>query len=293
MPAQPHRRSNKHDMFYHPGFAGAAARFWQRSYASDYVGLAILITGYTMMQFFAEPFHRMFFLDNLAIGYPHAEMERVPVSWLFIYAGAVPLGILIAWSLVARPGTHKAHVTILGWFISMILTTFLTDVIKNAVGRPRPDLIARCKPRPGTPAHALVTYEVCTEPDHHILHDGWRSFPSGHSSFSFSGLGYLALVIAGQCHVYRPRADLARVLVALAPLLGAALIAISRCEESARRVRCVGGLGAGHGGRPLHLSAVLSCSAQQRVCHTVSQSCGWWGGKAQGRGGETARRAGI
>jgi len=231
MPAQPHRRSNKHDMFYHPGFAGAAARFWQRSYASDYVGLAILITGYTMMQFFAEPFHRMFFLDNLAIGYPHAEMERVPVSWLFIYAGAVPLGILIAWSLVARPGTHKAHVTILGWFISMILTTFLTDVIKNAVGRPRPDLIARCKPRPGTPAHALVTYEVCTEPDHHILHDGWRSFPSGHSSFSFSGLGYLALVIAGQCHVYRPRADLARVLVALAPLLGAALIAISRCED--------------------------------------------------------------
>jgi diacylglycerol diphosphate phosphatase/phosphatidate phosphatase len=31
--------------------------------------------------------------------------------------------------------------------------------------------------------------------------------------------------------VYRPRADLARVLLALAPLLGAALIAISRCED--------------------------------------------------------------
>jgi diacylglycerol diphosphate phosphatase/phosphatidate phosphatase len=44
-------------------------------------------------------------------------------------------------------------------------------------------------------------------------------------------LGYLALFIAGQCHVYRPRADLARVLLALAPLLGAALIAISRCED--------------------------------------------------------------
>lgn len=32
-------------------------------------------------------------------------------------------------------------------------------------------------------------------------------------------------------HVFRPRADLARVLVALAPLIGAALIAISRCED--------------------------------------------------------------
>jgi diacylglycerol diphosphate phosphatase/phosphatidate phosphatase len=64
-----------------------------------------------------------------------------------------------------------------------------------------------------------------------VLHDGWRSFPSGHSSFAFSGLGYLALFLAGQCHVFRPRTDLARVLLALVPLLGAALIAISRCED--------------------------------------------------------------
>ncbi|CBY00863.1 similar to PAP2 domain-containing protein [Plenodomus lingam JN3] len=230
MPAPTYRHS-KNELFNSTGFAGAAARFWKRSYASDYVGLAVWITGYILIQFLAEPFHRMFFLDNLAIGYPHAEIERVPVSWLFIYAGAVPLGILVAWSLIVRPGAHKAHVTILGWFISMLLTLFITDVIKNAVGRPRPDLIARCKPAPGTPAHVLVTYEVCTETDDHVLHDGWRSFPSGHSSFSFSGLGYLALFIAGQCHVYRPRADLGRVLVALAPLLGAALIAISRCED--------------------------------------------------------------
>ncbi|CAN9099018.1 unnamed protein product [Alternaria alternata] len=224
---------NSNELLNKPGFLGAAARFWQRSYASDYVGIAILTCGYILaqIQFLAEPFHRMFFLDNLAIGYPHAEVERVPVSWLFIYAGAVPLGALIAWALILRPGTHKAHVTILGWFISMILTMFITDVIKNAVGRPRPDLIARCKPAPGTPAHQLVTFEVCTETNHHVLHDGWRSFPSGHSSFSFSGLGYLALFIAGQCHVYRPRADLARVLLALTPLLGAALIAISRCED--------------------------------------------------------------
>ena len=152
-------------------------------------------------------------------------------AWLFIYAGAVPLGILVAWALILRPGAHKSHVTILGWFISLILTLFITDLIKNAVGRPRPDLIARCKPEPGTPDHQLVTFEICTEMNHHTLHDGWRSFPSGHSSFAFSGLGYLAIFLSGQCHVFRPRTDLARVLLALAPLLGAALIAISRCED--------------------------------------------------------------
>lgn len=32
-------------------------------------------------------------------------------------------------------------------------------------------------------------------------------------------------------HVFRPHTDLARVLLALAPLVGAALIAISRCED--------------------------------------------------------------
>lgn len=148
-----------------------------------------------------------------------------------MYAGVVPLLLLCLWAVVFQPGLHKAHVTILGLFISLILSSFITDVIKNSVGRPRPDLIARCKPKKGTPKHGLINIEVCSETDHHVLHDGWRSFPSGHSSFAFAGLGYLALVFAGQMHVFRPHTDLARALVALVPLLGAAMIAISRCED--------------------------------------------------------------
>jgi diacylglycerol diphosphate phosphatase/phosphatidate phosphatase len=114
---------------------------------------------------------------------------------------------------------------------SIFLTCFITDAVKNSVGRPRPDLIDRCKPAGGTAKDILVTISVCTETDHHVLHDGWRSFPSGHSSFAFSGLGFLALFFAGQMHVFRPRTDLSKALLAIAPLLGAALIAISRCED--------------------------------------------------------------
>jgi hypothetical protein len=40
------------------------------------------LTSKAQIQFLAEPFHRMFFLDNLAIGYPHAEVERVSVCTL-------------------------------------------------------------------------------------------------------------------------------------------------------------------------------------------------------------------
>lgn len=77
----------------------------------------------------------------------------------------------------------------------------------------------------------MATIEVCTETNHHILHDGWRSYPSGHSSFAFAGLGWLALLLASQTHVLRPRANMAVVLLCLVPLLGAALIAVSRLED--------------------------------------------------------------
>lgn len=208
-----------------------ASRLWQQSYAADYLGFGILLVLYVNIQIFAEPFHRMFYLDDHRIQFPHAIVERVPVSWLFAYAGGVPLAIIAVWLLVSRSSVQKAHITLLGLFVTLILTTFVTDVVKNAVGRPRPDLIARCKPARDTPRDRLVGIDVCTETDTHRLQDGWRSFPSGHSSFSFSGLGYLAFFFASQVHAFRPKADLARMLLVLAPFLGAALIAISRLED--------------------------------------------------------------
>jgi diacylglycerol diphosphate phosphatase/phosphatidate phosphatase len=105
----------------------------------------------------------------------------------------MPLIALILWAAIIRPGTHKAHVTILGLLTTLALSSFLTDIIKNAVGRPRPDLIARCKPDETTSPYVLVTFSVCTQTNRRILEEGWRSFPSGHSSFAFGGLGYLSL----------------------------------------------------------------------------------------------------
>lgn len=199
----------------------------------------------------------MFSISDLTIAFPHAEHERVPVAANVLYAGVAPLLLVTALNTllpvhtsstprasVAGARWHKHHVTILGLLIALALTSFVTDVLKNAVGRPRPDLLARCKPAPGTPTDVLVGVDVCTETRHHVLHDGWRSFPSGHSSFSFAGLGYLSLFLAGQTRVFVvgagsgeegkavfARGDLVRALLCLAPLGGAAMIAISRCED--------------------------------------------------------------
>ncbi|KAK3401559.1 phosphatidic acid phosphatase type 2/haloperoxidase [Sordaria brevicollis] len=239
----------------HGGLIGSVSRWWSRSYTSDWVAFSLLLTGYIILVAFVEPFHRLFTINDIRISFPHAEVERVPVSHLFGYALFLPLALLVTSNYLLCSTRHIHHLTLLGFLTSIILTTFLTDLIKNMVGRPRPDLLARCLPDPSTPPNKLVGVEVCTQTDHHTLHDGWRSFPSGHSSFAFAGLGYLALFWCGQFRVFASssgiaedveklfvRRDLFKALLCLSPLLGALMIAISRCMDYRHDVEdvCVG-----------------------------------------------------
>ncbi|KAK0710098.1 phosphatidic acid phosphatase type 2/haloperoxidase [Lasiosphaeria miniovina] len=250
---------------------GPVSRFWHKSYAPDYLGFSLLLISYILIQFFVEPFHRMFSVNDLRISFPFAQVERVPLALDFVYVLFVPLALMVAYNLASRAALHKQHVTVLGLAIALILTAFLTDVVKNMVGRARPDLLARCMPDPKLLRDApgpLVSINVCTQKHHHTLHDGWRSFPSGHSSFSFAGLGYLSLFLAGQMRIFAHgagdgdagdgsraptigehteklvRGDLMRALLCLAPLLGATMIAISRCQDYRHDVEdvCVGAI---------------------------------------------------
>ncbi|KAK3492210.1 phosphatidic acid phosphatase type 2/haloperoxidase [Neurospora hispaniola] len=244
------------------GLIGSVSRWWTRSYTSDWVAFSLLLVGYIYIAAFVEPFHRLFTINDIRISFPHAEVERVPLAHLFGYVLFLPLALLTLTNYLLSSPRHIHHLTTLGFLTSIILTTFLTDLIKNMVGRPRPDLIDRCQPDPSTPPNKLVSVEVCTQTDHHTLHDGWRSFPSGHSSFAFSGLGYLALFWCGQFRVFASsssplssspgimegmekvlvRRDLLKALLCLSPLLGALMIAISRCMDYRHDVEdvCVG-----------------------------------------------------
>jgi hypothetical protein len=81
------------------------------------------------------------------------------------------------------------------------------QIIKICAGRPRPDIIDRCQPIAGAANKAVyglaVAAEICTtDVNSHIMLDGFRSFPSGHSSFAWSGLGFLALYLAGKMHLF-------------------------------------------------------------------------------------------
>lgn len=58
-----------------------------------------------------------------------------------------------------------------------------------------------------------------------------RTVPSGHSSFAFAGLGFLALYLAGKTHLFGHRGRAIHAWVSLAPLLAALLVAVSRTMD--------------------------------------------------------------
>lgn len=93
-----HLSSRKPRALQEYGLAASLNRFWavshlryprtakehglttsQQSYASDYLGLGLLLAAYLVIQFLADPFHRMFYLSDPRIQFPHADIERVPV----------------------------------------------------------------------------------------------------------------------------------------------------------------------------------------------------------------------
>lgn len=114
--------------------------------------------------------------------------ERVPTWLLVVVAVIVPLVLMIAYSLAIKRSFFDAHAAILGFVLAISFTVMITDIVKNVVGRPRPDFIDRCQIAPGsadaTP-FGLSNSSICTQTDAAILKDGFRSFPSGHSSSEY------------------------------------------------------------------------------------------------------------
>lgn len=202
------------------------------SYALDWIlclafGFIALGLGYV------APNKRPFSLTDPNISFPYTEHEACP-PWLLVVlnAGVPVVGIFLV-CLVFVPGatvprdTPKAlvwkrklwelHVGLLGLALSLVVAWFFTQGTKNWFGKPRPDLLARCQPDIDNASdHAiggfvgeaatgrLYSASICQQTDSHILDDGFRSYPSGHSSSASAGLVYLSLFLASKFAVNIP-----------------------------------------------------------------------------------------
>ncbi|KAI0780875.1 acid phosphatase/Vanadium-dependent haloperoxidase [Trametes elegans] len=198
------------------------------SYAPDWIVCIVLAAAFYGLEYI-DGFKRQFSLTDTS----YTVHERVPPIALYMLCGLAPIVLQPVINVLTVRSWWDLHSSWLGLLLSLTITGCITQFAKVTVGRPRPDLVARCIPMAGAadPPLGLSTVAICTQTDQHILRDGWRSFPSGHSSLSFAGLGFLSFYLAGKLHLFDERGHTFKAWLALAPLSGAALIAISRSMD--------------------------------------------------------------
>lgn len=145
-----------------------------------------------------------------------------------MYAVLLPMVVFLL-IYFRRRDVYDLHHAILGLLFSVVVTAVITGAIKDAVGRPRPDFFWRCFPD-GKEVYDKWGDVVC-HGDKNVVREGHKSFPSGHTSLSFAGLGFLSLYLSGKIQVFDCRGHVAKLCLVLLPLLLASLVAISRVDD--------------------------------------------------------------
>lgn len=201
----------------------------------DVILIPVLYILTTYIAMINTPFERQFVISDITINHPFAENERVPNQLNIIFCFFIPIAIIAFFTSILGDPKHRVYlgyISILGLCVTFFTNELITDILKNWIGRHRPDFIARCIPSADAPRDILVfAKDVCTTTNKSRLADGFRTTPSGHSSAAFSSLGYLSFWLQGQFLSNHPLTGSWRKLVALIPLICAALIALSRTED--------------------------------------------------------------
>ncbi|KAF2240487.1 acid phosphatase/Vanadium-dependent haloperoxidase [Trematosphaeria pertusa] len=183
---------------------------------------------------YLTPFHRPFSPVDLNISYPFEVHETIPTWLLVLCALVIPAIVVFLVCLIFVPGPTASRGTPqaliwrrkfwewnTGWMglgLSLATAFMITQGMKNLFGKPRPDLLSRCRPDLNriaetalnpvadnfNPLWVLVSSDICTNTNNDILQDGFKSFPSGHASFSWAGLLYLSLFLASKFAVAIP-----------------------------------------------------------------------------------------
>ncbi|SPO39062.1 related to DPP1 - diacylglycerol pyrophosphate phosphatase [Pseudozyma flocculosa] len=205
-----------------------------RSYLPDWI-ITIVLAGLLALINNVHGFRREFSLTDTSIQHTFATSERVPMWLLGVSAVIVPALIIAGVALGVSRSVWDLHNGLLGFVLAHCLNVTATTIIKVCVGRPRPDLIDRCQPRPGSAnaqPYGLATDAICSVGvDNSELRDGFRSFPSGHASSAFAGLTFLSLYLAAKMHLFDRRGHAISAWLTLTPMLGAVLIAVSRTMD--------------------------------------------------------------
>ncbi|CAM6081806.1 unnamed protein product [Calypogeia fissa] len=177
-----------------------------------------------------HPFARFVGKINIdSVSFP-LKKNTVPLWAVPIIALVIPAVVFLGF-LVKRRDKRDFHQALLGLLTAVAVTAVFTDAIKDGVGRARPDFFYRCFPDGNDLYTPAPQSEVMCTGDPATIREGHKSFPSGHSSWSFAGLGYLSFYLAGKLTLFDRRGYSSRIFIVLVPLLLAAMVAVSRVSD--------------------------------------------------------------
>ncbi|XP_059655462.1 lipid phosphate phosphatase 2-like isoform X2 [Cornus florida] len=157
------------------------------------------------------------------------EGNTVPFWAVPVIAILLPLAVIVVYYFI-RKDVYDLHHAILGLLFSVLTTAVITDAIKDAVGRPRPDFFWRCFPD-GKGVFDPVTKNVMCTGLKSVIREGHKSFPSGHTSWSFAGLGFLAWYLSGKVRMFDHNGHVGKLCIVFLPLLVSALVGVSRVDD--------------------------------------------------------------
>uniref|UniRef100_A0A8C1IRM2 Phospholipid phosphatase 4 n=1 Tax=Cyprinus carpio TaxID=7962 RepID=A0A8C1IRM2_CYPCA len=169
---------------------------------------------------FLEPFERVIQPEELWLyKNPLVESDHIPKRVMFAISFLTPLAVIFVVKIIQR--TDKTEIK---EYISPVICNHAFATGVDLDHRPRPDYFHRCFPDGQLNAKMLCT----GEPD--LVSEGRKSFPSSHSSFAFSGLGFTSFYLAGklQCFTAAGRGRSWRLCAMILPLYSAMMIALSR-----------------------------------------------------------------
>lgn len=183
----------------------------------DHAGLILIVIFYVatgVVHYAVSPRVNDFYLYDATISYPPANKRgfspTVP-SWAAIFIPLLmSIATLIVGELYYSRSEHlcltDALAVIIYFLLDLVqavgLALLTTEATKVAVGRYRPDFLARCAPAdPGTVTLEYGNSTIGMYPcdvdlyGQSTIDDGRQSYPSGHASFSFTlgtyGAGYM------------------------------------------------------------------------------------------------------
>lgn len=170
-----------------------------------------------------------------------------PIWYLLILIMLVPIaiiGICCYWYLQNKSRSRimwDIHQALLGSFGAIVSQLLLVVLVKNIAGVPRPDFLQRCQPDYNSITEfQLVTDVICTRIDESLINEGFRSFPSGHSSTVFASQVFLSLFLVGKFRLDAINFFGWKMLVSVVyPLSVALKISFSRISDNRHRIQDV------------------------------------------------------